>query len=156
GPISASLGLAERPAIIVDRIGVRTLLARITQVDQAGAARGPMSDTVTRLTLDISLPAVRDVRGVRIFELVGDVLRFWGNEYHETVASPIAWLPGRFVATPDGVAIEVGRTIQQNDFAPGSVIRPAEIDVGRDVVLTDSEGQNLPASVQAAPLFDPP
>jgi uncharacterized phage protein gp47/JayE len=156
GPISASLGLAERPAIIVDRIGVRTLLARITQVDQAGAVRGPMRDTVTRLTLDISLPAVHDVRGVRIFELVGDALRFWANEYDETVASPTAWLPGRFVATPDGMAIEVGRTIQQNAFAPGSVIRPAEIDVGRDVVLTDGEGQNLPASVQAAPLFEPP
>src|SRR5262249_52157045 len=74
--IGGDLKAFARLAIIVDSIGVQTLLARITQVDQAGAARGPMSDTVTRLTLDISLPAVSDIRSVRIFELVGDALRF--------------------------------------------------------------------------------
>jgi uncharacterized phage protein gp47/JayE len=156
GGIDGNLEAIARTAIILDRIGVRTILARITQVDQAGAVRGPMSDTVTRLTLDVSLPGVQDIRSVRIFELVGDPLRFWGFQYDDMLASPTVCLPGRFVATPDGMAIEVGRAIQQNAFVPGSVIRPAEIDVGRDVILTDTQGQNLQASVQAAPLFDPP
>jgi uncharacterized phage protein gp47/JayE len=156
GPISSSLEPAALSRIIIDRIGVRTLLARIMQVDQAGSARGPMSDTVTRLTLDTSLPAIHDIRSVRIFELVGDPLRFWGNAYDNALASPTAWLPGRFVATPDGMAIEVGRTIQQNAFAAGSVIRPAEIDIGRDIILVDGQGQNLQGSVQAPSLFDPP
>jgi hypothetical protein len=155
-PISGSFELAERTRIIVDSIGVQTLLARIMQVDQVGAARGPMIDTVTRLTLDISLPAVHDIRGARIFELVSDAFRFWGNQYDETLSSPVAWLPGRFVAAPGGIAIEVERTIQQNSFTAGSVIQPAEIDVGRNLILADGEGQNLRASVQAAPLFDPP
>jgi predicted phage baseplate assembly protein len=54
------------------------------------------------------------------------------------------------------MAIEVGRTIQQNAFAAGSVIRPAEIDIGRDIILVDGQGQNLQGSVQAPSLFDPP
>ena len=156
GGISGNLKAFARAEIIIDSIGVQTLLVRVTKVDQAGAARGPMSDTVTQLTLDVSLPSIMDIRSVRVFELVGDPLRFWGNEYADTLASPTAWLPGRFVATPDGMAIEVGRTIQQNAFAAGSVIRSEEIDADRDVILTDGQGQNLQGSVQAPPLFDPP
>jgi hypothetical protein len=146
----------ERASIVIGRVGVQTILARITHVDQAGVVRGPMTDTVTRLTLDVSLPAVGDIRAVRILELVGDPLRFWGYRYDDTLADPTAYLAGRFVQAPDGMAIEVGRTIAQNAFAAGSPIRPSEIDVGRSVILTDGQGQSVQASVQAAPLFDPP
>jgi len=149
------------------RIGVRTVLASITQVDQVaattpikgiarGTVPGAMSDTVTQLTLDVSLPPIGDVRDIRLFELVGDPIRFWGFEYNAAMASPTAYLPGRFLETPDGMGIEVGRTIQQNSFMPGSVIRPQDIDVGRSVTLADGQGRNVQGSVQATPLFDPP
>jgi uncharacterized phage protein gp47/JayE len=148
-------------------LGVRTLLATITQVDQVaattpihgiprGTVPGAMSDAVTQLTLDISLPPISDIRNIRVHELIGDQIRFWGYEYDASMATPTAYLPGRFVETPDGMGIEVGRTIQQNSFAPGSVIRPQDIDVGRSVILADGQGQNVQGSVQGPPLSDPP
>lgn len=145
--------------------GVQTLLVTITQVGQVGvttpivgsvSGTGAMSDTVTRLTLDVSLPAISDVRHVRVFELVGDPIRFWGYAYDEAISSPTAYLPGRFVETPAGMGVEVGRTIQQNAFVAGSVIRPQDIDVDRNVILADGQGHNVQGSVQGPPLFDPP
>jgi hypothetical protein len=124
--------------------------------DTTVSDRGAMSDTVTQLTLDQSLPPISDIRSVRVFELIGDPIRFWGCEYNASMATPTAYLPGRFVETPDGMGIEIGRTIQQESFAPGSVIRPQDIDVGRSVSLADGQGQNVQGSVQGTPLFDPP
>jgi hypothetical protein len=139
---------------IITRVGTTTAIqpANNTTVSDGGA----MSDTVTQVTLDVSLPQISDVRNVRVFELIGDPIGFWGYEYSAVVASPTAYLPGRFVETPEGVGIEVGRTIQQNSFVPGSVIWPQDIDVGRTVILADGQGQNVQGSVQGTPLFDPP
>jgi len=148
---------------------VQTFLVTITNVSQIGvstpikdvggaAVSGPgaLTDTVTRLAIDRLLPAISDIRHVRIFELIGDAIRFWGHQYDETMTSPVAYLPGRFIETPDGTGIEIGRTIQQNAFLAGSVIRPTDIDIGRSVVVTDRPDRNLKASVQAAASFDPP
>lgn len=145
---------------------VQTFLVTVTQVDQVGvttpvvgeaaSATGAMSDTVTQVTLDMSLPAITDIRGVRVFELVGNPIRFWGNTYDAAIDSATAYLPGLFVETPEGMGIEVGRTIQQNAFVSGSVILPRDIDVGRSVILADGQGQSVQGSVQGPSLFDPP
>ena len=154
---------SDSPELGTDR--VQTFLATVTQISQVaaitpmiGAASGPgaMSDIVTHVTLDITLPAISDIRRVRVFELVGDPIRFWGFAYGETIGTPTAYLPGRFVDTPAGIGIEVGRTIQQNALVAGSVISPQDIDVGRSVILADAQGQNIQATVQGTPLFDPP
>jgi uncharacterized phage protein gp47/JayE len=135
--------------------GVQTFLATITQSGQAGASLGGISDTVTQVTLDVSLPAIKDIRQVRVFELVGDPLRFWGNVYADTLSAGTAYLPGRFVATANGIGIEVGRTIQQNAFVPGAVIGLNDLDVGRSLVLADGHGQTAEATVQGPALSIP-
>jgi uncharacterized phage protein gp47/JayE len=135
--------------------GIQTFLATITQIGQAGLSMGGISDTVTQVTLDVSLPQ-SDVRQVRVLELVGDPLRFWGNVYADTLATGMAYLPGRFVETQSGIGIEVGRTIQQNAFTAGSVIELQDLDVGRSLILADNQGQSLKASVQGPPQFDSP
>ncbi len=53
------------------------------------------------------------------------------------------------------MGIEVGRTIQQNAFVPGVVIEPADISVGREVILTDATGSAVEATVQATPVIEP-
>ncbi len=135
--------------------GVQTFLATITQSGQAGSSLGGISDTVTQVTLDVSLPAITDIRQVRVFELVGDALRFLGNVYADTLATGTAYLPGRFVTTPNGIGIEVGRTIQQNAFVPGVVIGLNDLDVGRSLILADGQGQTTEASVQGPPVSVP-
>jgi uncharacterized phage protein gp47/JayE len=148
--------IATGTQLLVVVPSVSASLATVTQVGQAGLSAAGMSDTVTQLTLDVSLPAMSDVRVVRVLELAGNPLKFWGNVYGKAVATGSAYLPGRFVPTDDGVGIEVGRTIAQNAFVAGSVIRPDDIDVGRGVIISDAQGKNLQASVQGAPVFDPP
>jgi uncharacterized phage protein gp47/JayE len=167
GGLLATLGDIEFGGLVgrvkhIER--VQTFLATVKQVGQVGlttpvkggSGPGAMSDTVTQLTLDTSLPAISDIRHLRVFELVGDPIRFWGYEYDGAITSASAYLPGRFVETPDGMAIEVGRTIQQNAFVPGPVIRLQDLDIGRSVILTDALGQTTLGSLQGAPLFDPP
>jgi len=134
---------------------VRTILATITATSQAGLSSGGISDTVTQLTLDTPLPAIGDIRPVRVLELIGNPLVFWANEYPGTVTAGAAHLPGRFVATQNGIAIEVGRSILQNAFQPGLVIELTDLDVGRSLILADASGRTVEASVQGPATFDP-
>jgi uncharacterized phage protein gp47/JayE len=153
---------------------VQTNLVTVTQVTQASATtpvqgqsgqqapQGAMSDTVTQVTIDPALPAVQgssgpgpaiqDIEKVIILELVGDQIPFWGQTYQGPVNTSAVYLPGRFTA--DGASIEVGLTIQKNHFIPGLVITPSDIDVGRNVILGDAQGEPVEATVQGPAFFD--
>ena len=132
----------------------KTMLVSIAATGQAARSTGGISDTVTEVTLDTSLPAINDIRQVRVLELIGDPLEFWASEYPDILTAGAAYLPGRFVKTDDGIGIEVGRTIQQNAFLPGLVIGLTDLDVGRGLILADGQGQTVEASVQGPPSFD--
>ena len=144
--------------------GVQTNLVTVTQVsqvpvttpvqNQSGGAPGAMSDTVTQVTIDTGLPAIQDIRSAMVFELVGGQILFWGSVYPAAINTPAAYLPGRFVLNGSTMAIEVGRTIQNNAFVPGVVIAPEDLDVGRSLILADAQDQPVEASVQGPPQFD--
>ena len=155
GSLVGSISLSERVQTFLVTITNVTQIGRSTPIKGGAAGAGALSDTVTQLTLDRSLPAISDIRHVRVFELLGDAIGFWGYAYGDAMTSPTAYLPGRFVETAGGLGIEVGRTIQQNAFVPGAVIRPDEFDLGRSVIAVDQQGQTK-GSVQAPASFDPP
>ena len=148
--------------------GPQTFLATITQVAEVPASsavqgqsggQGAISDSVTQITVRpasvATLGPIHDIRLVSIFELVGSPIGFWPASYPAALGSSTVWLPGRLVQLDQGMGIEVGRTIQQNAFVPGVVIEPAEIGVGREVILTDATGSAVEATVQATPTIVP-
>jgi uncharacterized phage protein gp47/JayE len=133
--------------------GFQTSLVTVTQVGQGQATTGPISDTVTQVTIDVAL-SPSDARNTVIFELVGNAIDFWPGTYGRSIDTPTACLPGQFVQIDQGVGIEVGRTIQQNAFGPGVVIQLPDIAAGRSVILADAQGVPIEGSVQGAPQFD--
>jgi uncharacterized phage protein gp47/JayE len=147
---------AQLLVVMPANTGVQTVLVSIKATGQTGLSAGGISDTVTELTLDSLLPAIGDIRQVRVLELIGDPLKFWGSGYGDTLTGGTAYLPGRFVTTDDGIGIEVGRTIQQNAFLPGLVIGLTDLDVGRNLILADGQDRTIEASVQGPPSFDLP
>ena len=143
--------------------GVQTNLVTVTQVGQVPASsavkgqsggQGAMSDTVTQVTIDPSLPAMNDIRNTIIFELVGDEIPFWGHTYQGPINTPAAYLSGRFVQSGQDVAIEVGLSVQKGVFGAGVVIAPNDIAAGRRVILADASDSPIDVTVQGSPQFD--
>ena len=148
--------------------GPQTFLATITQVAEVPASspvqgqsggQGAITDSVTQITVRpasvSTLGPINDIRSVSIFELVGAPIAFWPASYPAALGSSTVWLPGQLVQLDQGMGIEVGRTIQQNAFVRGVVIEPADIVVGREVILTDAIGSAVEATVQATPTIEP-
>jgi uncharacterized phage protein gp47/JayE len=136
--------------------GVRTILRTVVGVVQRRRVFGPLDDTVTRITLDGTLPACSDRRSAAIYELTGDELSFWDASYDFTLNSGSLFLPGILVEDDDGIGVEVGRTVQQNAFVPGCVIHPEDIEPGRKLLLTDANNHPIKATLHSAPIIDPP
>ncbi|MHC4095302.1 MAG: putative baseplate assembly protein [Planctomycetota bacterium] len=62
-----------------------TQLAQITATQQVEASKGPLSGTVTEITLADSFQAINDLREVVIYELVTPEITFWKWKYPEKV-----------------------------------------------------------------------
>jgi uncharacterized phage protein gp47/JayE len=122
--------------------------------DEAPDSFASSSDTVTRLTMDTDV-FFKDRRTALVYELVGPELNFWPGSYGSSVNSGTLYLPGRCVSDGNGLGVEVGRTIQQNAFAPGVVIHPQDIEVGRKLLLTDVQNQPIKAILHSPPVIDP-
>lgn len=148
--------------------GPQTFLATVTQVAEVPASspvqgqsggQGAITDSVTQITVRpasvSTLGPVNDIRSVSIFELVGAPIGFWPASYPAALGSATVWLPGRLVEAGQSIGIEVGRTIQQTAFVPGVVIQPANIGIGREVILADATGKAVEATVQATPTIAP-
>ena len=149
--------------------GPQTFLATITQVAEVPASspvqgqsggQGAITDSVTQITVRpasvSTLGPINDIRSVSIFELVGAPIELSGRgvTLRRSAAPPFGCLDG-WSSLGQSMGIEVGRTIQQNAFVPGVVIEPADIGVGREVILADATGSAVEASVQATPAIEP-
>ncbi len=145
---------AGTPLLVGVKNGPKTLVT-ITAVDQSPASFGSLGDTTTTLTVDQSLPAA-DRRAVTIFELAEPLLTFWDGAYAPTLDGSSVYLPGWATVDAAGrVGVEVGRTIQRNDFKPGVILFLDEIPVGRAVILTDAAGTTAAGKIASVPTTEP-
>jgi len=127
--------------------GVKRLVT-IRKVDQVQDALGALSDTVTRLTVSPALGALPDRRAVVVYEL-GTKLVPWPGRYPDRLTGDTVYLPGRLLA--DGSGVQVGRRIERGALTPGVVLAPTELEVGRELILSDAAGKPLAARLKAAP-----
>ncbi len=141
--------IAVGSRLLVSAGGSQNTLVTVTAVEQTDATVGPLTGTVTRLTVFPDLPQM-DLKTVRIYQLAGPPIRFWGYSYP-------GWLEGRTVLVPgrriDEQTIEIGRTIEKNALQPGSKIALEEIELGRQVLLQDAQPRNVAAEINAVSLL---
>ena len=135
--------------------GTQTILRTVISVDQEPQSYGPLSDTVTRITLDGALPSF-DRTKAGIYELTGDELSFWNAEYDDEINTGMLYVPGILVKDDGGIGVEVGRIVQQNAYVPGFVIHPEDLEVGRKLLLTDANNHPIKATLHSPPTIDPP
>ena len=147
------LTAGSRLLVADTRPGGTKRLVTIQSVDQAQDTLGAVADTVSRVTVTPALPALPDRRTVVVYEL-GRELAPWPARYGDAVTGDTVYLPGR--VTDDGAAIELGRRIERGAFTAGAVLRPAEIDVGRTVILSDARKAPVVARVKATPTITAP
>jgi hypothetical protein len=127
-------------------------LVTVSALGEAQPVVGPVSDRVTKVTV---FPKVQlaPAPQVRIHELTGPPIRFWGHTYPEVVATATVYLPGRKL---NGQKLEVGRAIAKNAYQPGTEIDLEEIDLGRRVLLQDAQGHAIAATIDAVSMMDVP
>jgi hypothetical protein len=135
--------------------GGKNTLVRIRDVDQVQATHEPLSDTVTRLRLDRTLPAAGDRSTVVVYELVGDQLRFSTVGYGPVIAGDAVYLPGVARLVGDELGVEVGRRIERAAFKPGHVLLPSLIEEGRTLLLADAAGEPIVVTVREPPTVQP-
>jgi uncharacterized phage protein gp47/JayE len=135
--------------------GIITTVRTVLQVDQAQRTFGPLSETVTHVTLDGPIADCADIRNSWIYELTGDNLSFWDSAYGSAITGGAVFMPGILVNDAQGAGVEVGRTIQQNAFVPGAVIHLQDVAPGRRMLLADSQNEPVRAVLHAPPIIDP-
>ena len=134
---------------------VSTIMRTVVGVAQVPRTLGPLSDTVTRVTLDGGVITCPDLRTAVVYELTGDTALFDDTSYGLLLDTGALYLPGILRVDTGGDGVEVGRAAQQNGFSPGVVIHPADLQAGRKVILTDRRGQAIAARLRAAPAIEP-
>ncbi len=156
-PASAQLALDARYNGLVPGgrllvvAGGRTTLVAIQAVAQVQRTIGTLADTVTEVTVSPSVPAIADRRTAVVHELAGGgPVAFWGSDYPARLTGTTVYVSGRW--TGDGV--EAGRSIQRGAFTDGVVLRTAELEVGRRLLLADAE-RTIPARIAQAPSLVP-
>ena len=129
----------------------RTTLVTVESVTQAQRTVGPLTDTVTVVTVTPPVPAIADRRTAVVHELSGDgPIGFWGSAYPPRIKGTTVYVSGRWT----GEGVEVGRSIQRGAFAGGVVVRASDLEIGRRVLLADSS-RTVPARLARSPSVVP-
>ncbi len=149
------LEVGQRVLVVdTDSAGTKTLVT-IQKITQAQRTLGSLSDTITRLTITPSIPAIADRRDALIYELLGPQIQFWSSRYDAALSTDVVYLPGLKVQDDQGEGVEVGRTIERHRFQPGVVLRPVEFEIGRPVLLVDAAGTPALTKIKVAPTLEP-
>ena len=139
--------------LVVDtHSGGKKTLVTIVRVDQVQDELGPLADSVTRVTIQPALGALADRRDVLVYEL-GRELPLTAQRYPDRVTGDTVYLPVRIGS--DGT-VEIGLRIERGELTGGSKLRPADIEVGRRVALSDATGAVVTARVKALPAVQAP
>ena len=124
----------------------------VTAIGEARPVVGPLSDTVTKLTVSPQVQ-LAPAPAVRVTELLGPPIRFWGYTYPATVAPTSVFVPGRVIGSQQ---IEVGRTIVRNAYQPGVALDAEAIDRGRQVLLQDESDAVVAATITGVSVVELP
>jgi uncharacterized phage protein gp47/JayE len=120
---------------------------RLTAAGPAKATRGPLTGSVTRLTLVTALTGdsaplsnlgISDIGEVTLFELIGPRLRFWPYEYAPSIDSRRVVVRGRRSGWHT-IELEPAPGAPPNTAQPR--IRSDEVPARRRVLLSDSAGR---------------
>ncbi len=143
--------------------GVKTLVTvkavRETTAALSYSAAGttfdvPSTTAVTELTvaplLAANLPAISNRRSVVVYDLQGDGLSFAGSNYPAALTGDTVYLPGRYAPDEQGPAVVVERTVVGGQFQPGILLRPPDLEKGRQVLITDDSGTVANATIKSA------
>lgn len=135
------------------KVGTRLLLAdgttqhktlTVTAVAQDDRTLGPVTDTVTCVTVTPSFPQIDDRRQVVIYELTDPELSFWGFLYPDIIDSAFVYLPGRRI---DADTIEIARPIKKNAYQNGYTVALTDIDTGRQLLIRDKSEEPIAATI---------
>jgi hypothetical protein len=143
---STALPFDAAPAVIkVAQDASETLSATFAD----GTTTTAQTATVTHLTLDnANVVAIRDLRDVIVYELLGDPLRFWPYAYPNHLGTETVYVPGR---RNGWSTLEVARTVEKGTYKPGATLDLADVAVGRRVIGVDDNGaQPVSGRVAAA------
>jgi len=151
--------------LVDDTVGRKTLVTvqAVTQVTASFPASGTpvLSDSVSQLTVApdqagvTQVPAIGDRRRVVVHELGEVPLVFWNQDYPASIGGDTLYVPGVAVVDTDGAGVEVGRTIERNQFKPGVVLHVGDIQKGRTVLIDDARGHPVRATVKSVPTIVP-
>ena len=135
------------------KLGTRLLLAdgttqqkllTVTAVEQDDTTLGPVTDTVTRVTVTPSFAQIDDRRRAVIYELTGPPLTFWGFTYSDTIASATVYIPGNRI---DAQTIAIARPIEKDTYGDGYTVKLTDIETGRRAIAKDKNEEPLPATL---------
>jgi len=129
-------GAQQLATVIAVSQGQATFLA-------PGASTTPVQDTVTRLTVSIA-PAITDRRNTVIYEIKSTPIRFWGYRYPEKISAGQALVPAVRI---DAETVEIGRTLENKAFKPGTQLPLKSVEAGRKVILRDANHEPVLAKV---------
>ena len=139
-------GLATGGRLLVDDAAGATTAVTVSRVGTGPAALGALTDTVTLLTVEPGLPAISDRRNVTIYELVGAPIPLWAYAYPVRLTTGTL-LVGGVRHTDD--TIEVGRTIAGGKYKAGVTLAPADLPIGRTVLVGDAATDPVDATVES-------
>jgi uncharacterized phage protein gp47/JayE len=134
------------PLLLVDGTAQQKLLL-VTAVDQEDKKLGPITDTVTRLTVTPSFSQIDDRRQVVVYELANPAISFWGYTYHDMISSATLYIPGKRI---DAETIEIARPIEKNAYQTGYTVKLKDIEAGRQVILQNEEEKPVVATINRA------
>jgi hypothetical protein len=132
--------------------GGKKTLVTIVRVDQVQDEFGPLSDSVTRVTVKPALGTLADRRDVLVYEL-GCELPPSAQRYPDRVTGDTVYLPARLGC--DG-SVELALRVERGELTGGLRLRPEEIEAGRTVALSDASGPVVTARVKALPAVQAP
>lgn len=129
--------------LLVDGTTQQKLLT-VTAVDQDDTTLGPVTDTVTRITVTPSFSQIDDRRQVVIHELAGSPISFWGFLYPDIINSATVYIPGRRIGAE---TIEIARPIEKNAYEEGYTVKLTDIETGRQTILKDENNEPIAATI---------
>jgi hypothetical protein len=136
-PLDAKYKIPLGTELLLEVIGSGVWPVVVTAVEDKVATLQPAAAKVTHVALralGLALPAAIDRRRVRVHELVGPQVRFWGRAYPPTVDRGFLLVAG---AAVDASTIEVGRTIAGDAFAAGFPVDVRAMERRRSVLAGD-------------------
>jgi hypothetical protein len=145
------IAVGSQMVLAVSPSDIRVLT--VTAVGQGSVTLGPITRTVTLLTIDYVLSDIAKTVArstILIYELDSVSVNMGGLDYPGVLATSSVFIPGRRVGA---TRIEVARSIIKGKYQAGFVIDAKELAPAALVLLDDASQQPVSGSIVGASLF---